>query len=159
MTPGQLWIVAGLALCGADMLALGVFLLPVGLAALAAGGMTDWLGLGWNQQLLLFVALMAALVGVAVLWRRRTPARTDPVNAPHAGLIGAACHALAFEGNEGRVSLGDGTWLARVTDGATPAAGSALRVVGLDGTTLLVTREPSRDIAPGAGLTSLSQGR
>lgn len=139
MTPGHWWMVAGLALCGAEMLAPGVFLLPIGIAALLAGGVTQWAGLGWEQQVLLFVALMAGLVGAA-WWRLRRRVQPDRVNAPTAGLIGATCRAMAFDGTEGRVSLGDGTWPARVADASTPAAGSALRVVGLDGTTLLVTR-------------------
>ena len=138
MTPGLWWVVAGLGLCGAEMLAPGVFLLPIGVAALLAGGATEWLGLGWTAQVLLFVALMAALVGAAA-WRMPR-ARPDRVNAPSAGLIGTTCRALAFEGAEGRVSLGDGTWSARMADASAPAAGTMLRVIGLDGTTLLVAK-------------------
>ena len=138
MTAGQWWLVAGLLLCGAEMLVPGVFLLPIGAAALLAGGATEWLGLGWERQVLLFVALMAALVGAAA-WRTRQAA-PDRINAPTAGLIGATCRALQFEGGEGRVSLGDGTWPARMADADAPAAGAVLRVVGLDGTTLLVSR-------------------
>jgi membrane protein implicated in regulation of membrane protease activity len=62
------------------------------------------------------------------------------VNAPTAGLIGSTCHALAFEAGEGRVSFRDGTWSARVADASAPQAGEVMRVVGLDGTTLLVER-------------------
>ena len=54
------------------------------------------------------------------------------------GLIGQSCRALAFQDGEGRVSFGDGTWSARMADRTTPATGQPLRIVGLDGTTLLV---------------------
>lgn len=136
MTPGLWWIVAGLGLCGAEMLVPGVFLLPIGVAALLAGGATEWLGVSWERQVLLFITLMVALVGAAA-WRvrRRQP---DRLNAPSAGLIGATCRALTFEGAEGRVSLGDGAWSARMADASVPATGTLLRVVGMDGTTLLV---------------------
>ena len=37
MTPGAWWVVAGLMACGAEMLVPGVFLLPVGAAAVVTG--------------------------------------------------------------------------------------------------------------------------
>ena len=146
-TPGEIWIVLGLLGCAAEMLAPGVFLLPIGLAAVGAGVATELAGLGWGGQVLVFVALMAVLVGAAVLRMRRQPAPVDTLNAPDAGLIGQTCRALGFEGGEGRVSLGDGTWAARVADRSTPDAGALLRVVGLEGTTLLVAAGVAR---PGA---------
>ncbi len=145
MTAAALWAVAGLALCAAEMLAPGVFLLPIGLAACGAGAATALLALGWHAQLGAFVVLALALVGLAALRLRRRPSR-DLVNAPAAGLIGTTCRALAFEAGEGRVSLRDGAWPARVADASAPADGEVMRVVGLDGTTLLVARErPTTD--------------
>lgn len=142
MTAAAWWMVAGLVLCGAEMLAPGVFLLPIGVAALLAGGAAWALDLGGFGQVAVFVALMAALVGAAA-WRVRRPA-PDRLNAPSAGLIGATCRAVQFEGGEGRVALGDGTWSARVASADAPEPGSLMRVVGLDGTTLLVAKEAGR---------------
>lgn len=139
MTGAALWAVAGLILCAAEMVAPGVFLLWVGLAACGTGAAAALFGLGWHAQFGAFVALAVALVGLAALRLQRRPPQ-DAVNAPNAGLIGATCHALAFQAGEGRVSLRDGTWQARVADASAPQAGEAMRVVGLDGTTLLVTR-------------------
>ena len=139
MTPGAWWMVAGLGLCAAEMLVPGVFLLPIGAAALLAGGATALLALGGTAQVVVFVALMAALVAIAA-WRTRRP-QPDVLNAPAAGLVGAVCRAVQFEGGEGRVSLGDGMWPARLASGDAPAPGSLLRVVGLDGTTLLVAQQ------------------
>lgn len=145
-TAGEVWIILGLLGCAAEMLAPGVFLLPIGLAAVGAGAATEAAGLGWGGQVAVFLGLVAVLVGAAVLRMRRRPAPVDSVNAPAAGLIGQTCRALGFEGGEGRVSLGDGTWAARVADRSTPQAGAMLRVVGLDGTTLLVA---TKDVTPG----------
>ncbi len=138
---GEAWIVAGLLGCAAEMAAPGAFLLPIGLAACGTGAATAWLGLELPVQVVLFLALTAALIGVA--WRvRGAGPRTDTVNAPTAGLIGQTCRAMAFEGGEGRVALGDGTWPARSADRSCPEAGALLKVVGLDGTTLLVDARP-----------------
>ena len=137
MTQGAIWMVAGLLLAALEMLAPGVFLLWIGLAALGTGVAAELAGIGWQAQIVLFVALTAALVGLIAIRQKRRPT-LDSVNAPAAGLIGQTCRAVAFQDGEGRVSLGDGTWQARLTDAAQPAPGQALRVVGLDGTTLLV---------------------
>lgn len=141
LSPGEIWIITGLLGCALEMAAPGVFLLPTGLAAVGAGVAALLTGLGWTGQVLVFLALTAALVGAALPRMRRRPAAGNLVNAPAAGLIGQSCRALGFEAGEGRVSLGDGTWPARVVDRSAPVAGAVLRVVGLDGTTLLVRED------------------
>ena len=121
------------------MLAPGFFLIWIGLAAGGTGVVTAVFGLDWHGQLGAFTALAMALVGLAA-WRLQRRPVPDLVNDPTAGLIGASCYALGFQAGEGRVSLRDGTWQARVADASSPVAGEVLRVVGLDGTTLLVER-------------------
>ncbi len=138
MTAGTIWVIAGLLGCAAEMAAPGVFLLPIGLAACGTGIGAEWLGLNGVWQVVVFVALTATLIAAAWRVRGRGP-RIDTVNAPNAGLIGQTCRAVAFEGGEGRVALGDGMWPARMADRSAPAAGSLLEVVGLEGTTLLVS--------------------
>ena len=135
------WAVSGLALAAMEMLAPGVFLLWVGLAALGTAAATALAGLGWPAQLASFVLLATAFVGLVAVRLRGRPSR-DSVNAPAAGLIGQTCRALEFRDGEARVMLGDGAWNARLDDRSTPSAGAALRVVGLDGTTLLVEPGP-----------------
>lgn len=141
MSPVATWLVAGLVLCAAEMVAPGVFLLWIGLAACGTGAVAAAFDLGWTSQLGVFVVLTLVLIGLAG-WRLRHRPPRDVVNAPAAGLIGATCHALAFQAGEGRVSLRDGTWAARVADASSPASGEVMRVVGLDGTTLLVAKHP-----------------
>lgn len=140
MTPGAWWIVAGLLGCAAEMVVPGAFLLPVGLAACGTGVLTELAGLDRTGQFVAFVALVCALVGAAALRLRRRRPRSDALNAPGADLIGQTCRALEFDGAEGRVSLRDGAWPARMSGQPPPASGEVLRVVGLEGTTLLVAR-------------------
>lgn len=137
MTAGTVWIVAGLLGCAAEMVLPGVFLLPIGLAACGTGLATEGLGLSGAWQVVLFVGLTGVLV--AGVWRARGRGpRDDVVNAPGAGVVGRTCRAAGFEGGEGRVVLGDGTWAARTADGSAPEPGAVLEVVGLEGTVLVV---------------------
>ncbi len=142
MTPAALWAIAGLLLGAAELIAPGVFLLWIGLAAIGAGALTALLALGWHAQIAVFIALDLILIAVAYRRVRRTRG-PDLVNAPNAGLIGTQCTAIDFQAGEGRVHIRDGTWQARTASGATPSPGTVLRVVGLDGTTLLVEALPS----------------
>jgi len=138
VTSGVIWIIAGLLGCAAEMAAPGVFLLPIGLAACGTGIVSEWLGLDGTWQVAAFVALTAVLIAAAWRVRGRRP-QIDAVNAPAAGLVGQTCRVVAFESGEGRVALGDGVWPARIADRSAPEAGSLLEVVGLEGTTLLVS--------------------
>ena len=137
MSGAAIWLVAGLLLGAPELILPGYFLLWIGLAAIGAGLLTAAFGFGWNWQLASFTALAVVLVGVVAMRRRPLP---DTVNAPSAGLIGTTCYAIGFEAGEGRVRVRDGTWQARITDGMAPQANDPMRIVGLDGTTLLVAR-------------------
>jgi membrane protein implicated in regulation of membrane protease activity len=136
MTYGLVWLLAGVAGCGAEMLLPGVFLLWIGLAAIGVGALTEAFGIGFATQVACFAGLVVALLAIPLLHRRRA---LGLVNLPDDGLVGRECRAIAFQGATGRVRLGDGSWAARDVSGATPAAETLLRIVGRDGTTLLVT--------------------
>ena len=137
MTDGYIWLIAGLLLAAQELILPGVFLLWIGLAAVATGLLTVAAGLGPHWQFAAFAVLALVLVALAALRRRPVP---DTLNGPGTGLIGTMCTALAFDAGEGRVRYRDGTWQARTADGTTPGADEKLRIVGLDGTILLVTR-------------------
>ncbi len=141
MTIAELWAIAGLLLCVAELLAPGVFLLWIGLAALCTGAVTALASFGWHVQIAIFIAFALVLIALAARRTRRWPGR-DLVNAPNAGLVGATCTAIDFRDREGRVHFRDSTWSARIEGDATPVPGSTLRVIGLDGTTLLVRTMP-----------------
>ena len=147
MNAGIVWMMTGIALCGAELLHPGVFLLWIGIAAIATGAIisaTDSLLLPW--QIAIFLVASAALLCIPSVRRRRRPL-DDGVNAPDAGLVGQTCRVVAFDGAEGRVAFRDGVWPARMIEGLTPAPNTILRVTGLDGTTLLVAPD-RRVIAP-----------
>ncbi|MGI4799635.1 MAG: NfeD family protein [Janthinobacterium lividum] len=134
---GAVWLIAGLLLAAQELILPGVFLLWIGLAAIAAGLLTVAIGLTLHWQIAAFIVLAIALVALAALRRRPVP---DTLNGPSTGLIGTTCYALAFDAGEGRVRYRDGTWQARITDGAIPSANEPLKITGLDGTILLVSR-------------------
>jgi len=67
--PGWLWMIGGVVLLIAEIIAPGFFLVFVGAAALATGLFALLFGLGTAAQLALFVlyALLAVLVGIALI--------------------------------------------------------------------------------------------
>jgi membrane protein implicated in regulation of membrane protease activity len=137
VTNGLFWLLAGVAGCGAEMLLPGVFLLWIGLAACGVGVLTEIFGIGFGAQVASFGGLTVMLVAAPLLHRRQV---VGLVNVPDDELLGRECRAIAFQGATGRVRLGDGSWAARIVSGAAPPAEALLRVVGRDGTTLLVTQ-------------------
>ncbi len=141
MSAGALWLLAGILLCGAELLCPGVFLLWIGLAAIAAGGITVALAPDLWVQIAAFAVLLAAALWIPVHWHLGRGGRSGGINAPDAGLVGQSCRALAFAGREGRVTFRDGAWSARTSDGSCPKPGTILRIVALDGTTLVVTAD------------------
>jgi inner membrane protein len=130
-----LWLGAGLALLLGELVVPGAFLMWIGLAGLGTGAVV-WFGLdGLGPQILCFAALAAAAIAVGMRFRRRP---SPHVNTPDSGLVGRTAHALAFHGAEGRVRVGDSDWPARLAVAATTAPGAPLRVVAVEGLTLVV---------------------
>lgn len=135
MSDWLLWVVAGLALMGIEIFAPGAFMIWIGFGALGAGLVTWFSDTGFATQVMLFAGFSAVfmLIGLKL---RRSPHR---VNTMTAGLVGRPATALVFAGRDGRVRLGDSEWAARVPDDVTPPDyGVALRVIDVDGTTLVV---------------------
>lgn len=136
MTPGVLWLLAGLVVCGAEMLLpTGGYLLWIGAAAAGTGLLTEALEFGLTGQVVAFVLLVAGLLAATRLRKKGLPL----VNVPDDDMVGRTCRAIAFQGLDGRVRVGDGSWAARLAGGPEPAPDTAMRVVGREGTTLLVT--------------------
>lgn len=133
------WILLGLVLVGLEMLAPGVFLIWLGLAALLTGLADALVGLPWQGSLLLF----AVLSGASVLAGRALTRRAGPPDDAGAGLNQRG-HAMIGQvflleepivGGVGRVRVGDSSW--RIAGPDLPA-GSRVRAVRLEGTTLVV---------------------
>ncbi|MCP4565345.1 MAG: NfeD family protein [Bosea sp.] len=135
------WIVIGLVLVGGEMLAPGVFLLWLGLAALLTGAVVGLTGLAWQGAWLVFAGLAVAcvLIGRAVSRHRsEEPDIAMGLNDRGRQLIGKVFKLEAtMTGGEGRIRVGDSSW--RVT-GPELLAGTEIRVVRVDGATLVVEK-------------------
>lgn len=138
---GWAWIVVGLALVGGEMLAPGVFLLWLGVAALVTGAFVGLTGVAWQGAWLIFAGLAVAcvLIGRAVTRHRSDePDTASGLNDRGRQLIGKVFKLEAtMTGGEGRIRVGDSSW--RIT-GPELLAGTEIRVVRVEGATLVVEK-------------------
>jgi membrane protein implicated in regulation of membrane protease activity len=146
MEPGWLWMIGGILLLIAEVLAPGVFLVFVGAAALATGAFTLLFGLNLAAQLTLFVvyALVAVMIGRRVYANASTDVSDPLLNDRAARLVGRSVTVIeAVDEHDGRVRVGDSEWSAR---GGPGSPGERVRITGVDGNCLLV--EPERRLPP-----------
>jgi inner membrane protein len=132
------WLTLGVVLGALEMLVPGVYLLWLGLAAIATGILTAALDLSLPMQVIDFVALsLIAAFSARRLLRDQPIASSDPLmNRRGARMVGeTALVVQAIEHGTGRVKHGDSEWMAR---GPSIAVGERVRVVGCEGATLLV---------------------
>jgi len=136
------WVTFGLVLMGLELLVPGGFLIWLGLAAVTTGALTWAFGLAWQAAMLAFVGLS---IGFALVGRRAMrgadegrSAEAPYLNRRSEALVGRVFTLEApIAGGEGRVRVGDSSW--RVTGPDAPA-GASVRVVGVDGATLMVVQ-------------------
>jgi inner membrane protein len=133
------WIILGVVLVGVELLAPGSFFLWFGLAAIATGLLDALLGLSWQAAALLFALLS---VGAVILGRFVTRSKTQPdaeatpLNQRGQSLVGRVFTLeTPIKDGEGRIRVDDSSW--RVT-GADRFAGAKVRVVRVEGSTLVV---------------------
>ncbi len=138
LTPGPLWLAAGVVLLVLEVLVPGAFMMWLGIAALGTGLLVHWTAAGFEAQVAAFAVLAAIGIAVALKLRRSHP--PSALNTPHSGLLGRSARVLTFEGREGRVRVGDSDWPARLTSG-TAEPGTILRVTGVEGSILLVAED------------------
>ena len=132
------WLALGLVLAVAEIAIPGVFLIWLAGAALITGLITWFLPIGLPLQIVLFavLAIVAVFTGKRYLAEHPIEAADPKMNDRGARLVGQTAvvvEPIAF-GN-GKVKLGDSEWLAQGPD---VAAGQHVRVLGSEGTTLLV---------------------
>ena len=133
------WIILGLILIGIELLAPGVFFIWLGLAAILTGLLDALLDLSWQASALVFALLSIAAV---VLGRTvtRSGAQSD-TQAPYLNQRGQSLVGRVFtletpiKDGEGRIKVDDSSW--RVI-GADRFAGAKVRVVRVEGSTLVV---------------------
>jgi membrane protein implicated in regulation of membrane protease activity len=133
------WIILGLALIGLELLAPGVFLLWLGLAAILTGLADAALDLSWQASALVFAGFSIAAVILGRMMMR--PGAQHDTQAALLNQRGQALVGRVFtletpiKDGEGRIRVDDSSW--RVT-GADRFAGAKVRVVRVEGTTLVV---------------------
>lgn len=133
------WIILGLVLIGIELLAPGIFFLWLGLAAIATGLLDAALDLSWQAAFIVYALLAVAAV---ILGRFVTrPNEQADTSAAHLNQRGQALVGRVFtlespiKDGEGRIRVDDSSW--RVT-GADRFAGAKVRVVRVEGSTLVV---------------------
>lgn len=139
------WIFAGVLLI-IEMAAPGFVFLWLAIAGLATGALV-WLlpGLAWQAQLLVFAGLAILSVVAWTRLRAGKPAAADDsaLNRRAEALIGQHFVLLTpIAQGRGRVRVGDSSW---AVSGPELPAGTVVRVVGADGSRLLVEPAPAAD--------------
>lgn len=136
--PGWMWLIGGVVLLIAEVIAPGFFLVFIGAAAIATGLFTVLFGLGAVPQLALFAlyALLAVLIGRRFYANRHADS-TDPLLNDRAGrLVGKVVTVVQpIDDHGGRVRVGDSEWNAR---GGPAVAGERVRITGVEGNCLTV---------------------
>lgn len=137
-----LWLIGGVVLLIAEIIAPGFFLMFIGAAAVTTGVAALFLPLGIALQLGLFAVL--ALFFVKVGGRRAYAMRYDHSSDPFLNdrvsrLIDRVVVVVEpVDANGGRVRVGDSEWTAR---GGPAAVGDRVRIVDVDGNCLKVEAE------------------
>jgi inner membrane protein len=139
--PGWLWLIGGVVLLIAEVIAPGFFLVFIGSAAIAAGLFTVLFDLGTVAQLALFAlyAVLAVMLGRRFYASAASESTTAYLNDPARRLVGKVVTVVAaVDEHNGRVRLGDSEWSAR---GGPAGAGERVRITGVDGNCLKVESE------------------
>ena len=139
--PGWLWMIGGVLLLIAEILAPGFFLVFIGAAAIAAGLFTVLFDLGLAAQLALFAlyAIVAVTIGRRVYAQQNVDSSDPMLNDRAARLVGRTVTVVeAVDDHSGRVRVGDSEWSAR---GGPAEVGQRVRITGIDGNCLKVEAE------------------
>lgn len=141
-----IWIGLGLILAALEILVPGVYLIWLAVAAIITGALVFGIGLALPAQIIVFVFLSLIAAFSARRFLRDQPiVSSDPLmNRRGSRLVGElALITQAIDGGTGRVKHGDSEWLAR---GPNLAAGTRVRIIGNDGSILIV--EPFEALPP-----------
>ena len=130
------WFIAGAVLLVLELLAPGVFMLWLGLAALLVGAISQFIDWDWQEQFIAFAVFSFAAIP---LWRRlatRSPTDQPFLNRRAEALVGRifTLEKPIVDGS-GTMRIDDTVW--RIT-GANIPAGSRVTVTGVVGTALHV---------------------
>jgi membrane protein implicated in regulation of membrane protease activity len=147
LDPEWLWLIGGIVLLIAELIAPGFFLVFIGGAAVATGLASLLLPIPLALQFAIFavLAFLAVRIGGRRAYSMRYEHSTDPfLNDRVKRMLGKVVVATQpVDSNGGRVRVGDSEWSAR---GGPAAAGDRVRIVDIDGNCLKV--EPEHVLPP-----------
>jgi membrane protein implicated in regulation of membrane protease activity len=142
-----LWLIGGVLLLIAELIAPGFFLVFIGGAAIATGLVSMLVGIPVAAQLAIFsiLAFLSARVGGRYAYSYRYGYSSDPLlNDRVRRMLGKVVVVVEpVDANGGRVRVGDSVWSAR---GGPAAAGDRVRIVDVEGNCLKV--EPEHALPP-----------
>ena len=145
--PEWLWLIGGVLLLIAELIAPGFFLVFIGGAAIATGVISMLVPLSLPLQLAIFAALayLSARIGGRRAYAMKFDYSPDPfLNDRVKRLLGRVVVATQpIDSNGGRVRVGDSEWSAR---GGPAAVGDRVRIVDIEGNCLKV--EPEHVLPP-----------
>jgi membrane protein implicated in regulation of membrane protease activity len=137
------WFLAGIVLMLLELVVPGVFLIWLGLAAVATGLVDLVVALSWQRELLLFavLAIASAILGRNMMRREASRASDRPfLNRRAEALVGRVfVLAEPIVAGAGRVRVDDSVW--RVV-GPDQPAGATVRVKAVEGSALVVEPAP-----------------
>jgi membrane protein implicated in regulation of membrane protease activity len=147
MSPEWLWLIGGILLLIAELIAPGFFLVFIGGAAVATGLASLLLPLALPLQLAIFavLAFLSVRIGGRRAYSMRYEHTTDPfLNDRVKRMIGNVVVATQpIDAHGGRVRVGDSEWSAR---GGPAQPGERVRIVDVEGNCLKV--EPEHVLPP-----------
>ena len=142
-----LWLIGGVLLLIAELIAPGFFLVFIGGAAIATGLVSMLVGIPVAAQLAIFsiLAFLSARVGGRYAYSYRYGYSSDPLlNDRVRRMLGKVVVVVEpVDANGGRVRVGDSVWSAR---GGPAAVGVRVRIVDVEGNCLKV--EPEHALPP-----------
>ncbi len=139
--PGWLWMIGGVLMLAAEIVAPGVFLVWIGIAAIVTGLFALLFGIGVAGQLGLFAlySVLAVLVGRRVYAVKGIEHSDPSLNNPSFRLVGKRVLVVQpVDEDGGRVRVGDSEWSAR---GGPAQPGERVRITGVEGNCLIVEVE------------------
>ena len=136
------WWIVGVVLLGVEIMMPAQVFLWLGISAGLTGGILLIApDIGWQWQLVFFGALSIVSIVGWRLYQKRFPPQTDE---PMLNRRGSQYVGRTFELTEemqlgrGNISVDDTTWRAQYDAGGDLPAGSRVKVIDIDGTTLKV---------------------
>ena len=137
-TPWEIWLAIALILGIAEIVMPGIFLIWIALGAAITGIVIYLVPLALAFQIVLFALLCLVATYAGRRWYKDDPGESqDPLlNDRTARLIGEVVTvSQAIEGGRGRGKVGDTQWPCKGSDSP---AGVQVRIIGADGSLLLV---------------------